>query len=67
MKYGKKIEDLIGKKFNCNVILNSNNNNNDDDDDDDDDNKYIKTKIKSYLNNVKTNFHGENGNKKPPK
>ena len=64
----KKIEDLIGKKFNSNVILSSNNNNDDgNDDDDDNDDKYIKTKIKSYLDNIKTNFYDKNDNKKPPK
>ena len=27
----------------------------------------IKTKIKSYLDNIKTNFYDKNDNKKPPK
>ena len=50
-KVWKKIGELIGKKFNSEVILSNNN------DDNDNDNKYIKTKIKPYFNNIKTNFH----------
>ena len=51
----KKIEDLIGKKFDSKVIYASDNGD-----------KYIKTKIKSYLNNIETNFHDEKDNRKPP-
>ena len=61
IKVWNKIEDLIGKKFNSDVILGNNN------DDADNDNKYIKTKIKSFLNNIKINFYDENGNEKVPK
>ena len=31
-----------------------------------DDDKYIKTKIKTYKNNITTNFYNQNGSKKAP-
>ena len=34
------------------------------DDDDDDDNKYIKTKIKTYKDNITANFYNKIGSKK---
>ena len=36
------------------------------DDDDDDDNKYIKTKIKTYKDNITANFYNKIGSKKVP-
>ena len=33
---------------------------------DDDDDKYIKTKIKTYKNNITTNIHNKKGSKKVP-
>ena len=49
LKYGKKIRDLIGKKFDSEPVYGD---------------KYIKTKIKSYNNDVRTNFHGEGNSRK---
>ena len=54
-KYTKlwgKIKDLIGKKFDSEPIYNDN---------------YIKTKIKSYNNDIITNFRHESNNIKVPK
>ena len=44
IKYGKKIEELMGIKFNTNPTYG-------------DDEKYIKTKIKTYENNITTSFY----------
>ena len=44
--------------FNCKTTYSD-----DDDDDDDDDDKYIKAKLKTYVDIITTNFH----NKKMPK
>ena len=41
-QYGKKISDLVNKKFDSDPVYN---------------NKYINTKIRSYNNDIKTNFH----------
>ena len=54
-KYTKlwgKTKDLIGKKFDSEPIYNDN---------------YIKTKIKSYNNDIRTNFLDESNNRKVPK
>ena len=54
-KYTKlwgKIKGLIGKKFDSAPIYNDN---------------YIKTKIKSCNNDIRTNFHDESNNRKVPK
>ena len=51
-KVWKKIRDLIGKKFNSELVYGD---------------KYIKTKIKSYNNDIRTNFHGEGNSRKVPK
>ena len=54
-KYTKlwgKVKDLIGKKFDSEPIYNDN---------------YIKTKIKSYNNDIITNFRHESNNIKVPK
>ena len=54
-KYTKlwgKIKDLIGKKFDSEPIYNDN---------------YIKKKVKSYNNNIRTNFRDESNNRKVPK
>ena len=54
-KYTKlwgKIKDLIGKKFDSEPIYNDN---------------YIKTKIKSYNNDMRTNLRDESNNRKVPK
>ena len=49
---GKKISDLINKKFDSNPVYN---------------NKYINTKIRSYNIDIKTNFHDiDNKNNKMP-
>ena len=49
---GKKISDLVNKKFDSDPIYN---------------NKYINTKIRSYNNNIKTNFRNiDNKNNKLP-
>ena len=47
-----KIRDLIGKKFDSEPVYGD---------------KYIKTKIKSYNNDITTNFHGEGNSKRVPK
>ena len=47
-----KIRDLINKKFDSKPVSN---------------NKYINTKIKSYNNDIKTNFHDENNFREVPK
>ena len=48
----EKISDLVNKKFDRNLIHN---------------NKYINTKIRSYNNNIKTNFRNiDNKNNKLP-
>ena len=52
IKVWEKIRDLIGKKFDAEPVYGD---------------KYIKTKIKSYNNDIRTNFHGENNSKKVPK
>ena len=46
MKYGKKTKKLMDIDFNTKPTYS----------DDDDDDKYIKTKIKTYNNNITTNF-----------
>ena len=51
-KVWKKISDLIGKKFDSEPLFGD---------------KYIKTKIKSYKNNVNTNFRDKKNSKKVPK
>ena len=48
----EKIQDLIGKKFDAEPVYSD---------------KYIKTKIKSYNNGIRTNFHGECNSRKVPK
>ena len=50
IKYGKKIDGLIGKNFDSNPYYGH------------DDNKYITTKIKTFKDSIITNFH----NKKVP-
>ena len=52
IKVWEKIRDLIGKKFNSEPVYGD---------------KYIKTKIKSYNNDIRTNFHGEGNSRKVPK
>ena len=52
-KIWKKIEKLIGTDFNTNPIYS-------------DDDKYIKTKIKIYEDNITTNFYNKKGSKKVP-
>ena len=48
----EKISDLINKKFDSGPVYN---------------NKYINTKIRSYINDIKTNFHDiDNKNNKLP-
>ena len=47
-----KIRDLIGKKFDSEPVYGD---------------KYIKTKIKSYNNDIRTKFHGEVNSTKVPK
>ena len=51
-KVWEKIKDLIGKKFDAEPVYGG---------------KYIKTKIKSYNNDIRTNFHGEGNSRKVPK
>ena len=53
IKYGKKIDKLIGTDFNTNPIYS-------------DDDKYIKTKIKTYQYNITTNFYNKKASKKLP-
>ena len=48
----EKISDLIGKKFDSEPVYGD---------------KYMKTKIKSYNNNIKVNFYGEGNSRKVPK
>ena len=52
IKVWEKIRDLIGKKFNSEPVYGD---------------KYINTKIKSYINDIRTNFHGEGNSRKVPK
>ena len=51
-KVWEKISDLIGKKSDSEPVHND---------------KYIKTKIKSYNQNINTNFRGEGNSRKVPK
>ena len=51
-KVWEKIKDLIGKKFDAEPVYGD---------------KYLKTKIKSYNNDIRTNFHGEGNSRKVPK
>ena len=51
-KVWEKIKDLIGKKFDAEPVYSD---------------KYIKTKIKSYNNDIRTNIHGEGNSGKVPK
>ena len=53
-KIWKKIEELMGIKFNTKPTYG-------------DDEKYIKTKIKTYEDNITTNFYNQKGSKKIPK
>ena len=53
-KICKKIEELMGIKFNTKPTYR-------------DDEKYIKTKIKTYEDNITTNFYNKKGSKKAPK
>ena len=52
IKVWGKIRDLIGKKFDSEPVYGD---------------KYIRTKIKSYNNDIRTYFHGEGNSKKVPK
>ena len=52
IKVWGKIRDLTGKKLDAEPVYGD---------------KYIKTKIKSYNNDFRTNFHGEDNSKKVPK
>ena len=52
IKIWGKIKDLIGTKFDSELVYGD---------------KYIKTKIKSYQNDIKTNFHGTGNSRKLPK
>ena len=51
-KVWEKSRDLIGKKFDSEPVYGD---------------KYIKTKIKSYNNDIRTNFRGEGNSRKVPK
>ena len=51
-KVWEKIKDLIGKKFDAEPVYSE---------------KYIKTKIKSHNNDIRTNFHDEGNSRKVPK
>ena len=51
-KVWEKSRDLIGKKFDSEPVFGD---------------KYIKTKIKSYNNDIRTNFRGEGNSRKVPK
>ena len=51
-KVWEKIRRLIGKKFNSEPVYGD---------------KYIKAKIKSYNNDIRTTFHGEGNSRKVPK
>ena len=53
-KIWKKTEELMGIKFNTKTTYG-------------DDEKYIKTKIKTYEDNITTNFYNKKGSKKVPK
>ena len=55
-KIWKRIEKLMKIDFNTEAIYG-----------DDDDDKYIKTKIKTYKDNITTNFYNKYGSKKIPK
>ena len=55
MKYGKKTKKLMDIDFNTKPTYS-----------DDDDDKYIKTKIKTYNNNITTNFQNKKGSKEVP-
>ena len=52
LKVWEKIKDLIGKKFDAEPVYSD---------------KSIKTKIKSYNNDIKTKFHGEGNSRKVPR
>ena len=52
IKVWEKIRDLIDKKFNSEPVYGD---------------KYIKTKLNSYSNDIRTNFHGEGNSRKVPK
>ena len=52
-KIWKKIEKLMGKDFNTKTAYG-------------DDDEYIKTKIKTYEDNITTNFYNKKGSKKVP-
>ena len=51
-KVWEKIRNLVGKKIDSEPVYGD---------------KYIKTKIKSYNNDIRTNFHGEGNSRKVPK
>ena len=51
-KVWEKFKDLIGKKFDAEPVYSD---------------KYIKTKIKSYNNDIRTNFRDEGNSRKVPK
>ena len=51
-KVWEKIRDLIGENFDADPVYGD---------------KHIKTKIKSYNNDIRTNFHGEGNSRKVPK
>ena len=51
-KVWEKIRDLLGKNFDSEPVY---------------DDKYIETKIKSYNNGIRTNFHGKGNSRKVPK
>ena len=53
-KIWKKVEKLMGIEFNTKPTYG-------------DDEKYIKTKIKTYGDNITTNFYNKKGSKKVPK
>ena len=52
IKVWEKIRDLTGKKVDAEPVYSD---------------KYIKTKIKSYNKDIRTNFYGESNSKKVPK
>ena len=52
IKVWKKIRDLISKEFDAEPVYSD---------------KYIKTKIKSYNNDIRTNFRSEGNSRKVPK
>ena len=51
-KVWAKIRDFLAKKFDSEPVCGD---------------KYIKAKIKSYNNDIRTNFHGEGNSRKVPK